>query len=216
MAELHHLVLLAQRLAEGRRLHPSNAAFGQWVKDNGFDHLTHRDRAALLSIAQLDPQEASHHINRSSYTTPEHLWYRVLRHLAVRKTTLVPVRKTEPEPEVEVCSTEQIKEFLKRLETLQPGSYQFIYEEVLTRSAGRYMTLPDIGVGAWGRKTLHRPSLVPRVGNRLRHRCGEFEKVRSLGPRVEAPPKSSAVTTGIRPGRGAGQADRPSIITMNG
>ena len=123
MAKLHHLVLLAQRLAEGRRLHPSNAAFGQWVKDNGFDHLTHRDRTALLRIAQLDPQEASHHINRSSYTTPEHLWYRVLRHLAVRKT--------EPEPEVEVYSTEQIKEFLKRLETRQPGSYQFIYEEVL-------------------------------------------------------------------------------------
>ena len=26
-----------------------------------------------------------------------------------------------------------------------------------TRPAGRYMTLPDIGVGAWGRKTLDQP-----------------------------------------------------------
>jgi len=28
MADLHPLVVLAQRLAEGRRQHPSNAAFG--------------------------------------------------------------------------------------------------------------------------------------------------------------------------------------------
>jgi hypothetical protein len=73
MAELHPLVLLAQRLAEGRRQHSSNAAFGQWVKDNGRDHLIHRDRAALLRIGQLDSQEASALISRSSYTTPKRL-----------------------------------------------------------------------------------------------------------------------------------------------
>jgi hypothetical protein len=115
MAELHPLVLLAQRLAEGRRQHSSNAAFGQWVKENGFDRLTHRDRAALIRIAQLDPQEASDHISRSSHTTPELLWYRVLSRLAVRKTALVPVRKTEPEPEVEGEYAKKVEEYLERL-----------------------------------------------------------------------------------------------------
>ena len=98
MAGLHHLVLLGQRLAEGRRQHPSNAAFGQWLKASGLDHLTHRDRAALIRIAQLDPEAASAAIRLSRFTSPEHLWYRALSH-AVRKTLPVPVRKTAPEPE---------------------------------------------------------------------------------------------------------------------
>jgi hypothetical protein len=105
MADLHSLVVLAQRLAEGRMQHPSNAAFGQWVNDNGLGHLTHRDRAALLRIATLDPEEASAAILASRYTTPEHLWYRAL-------TALVPVRKTlEPDAELEA----RIEDFLQRL-----------------------------------------------------------------------------------------------------
>jgi hypothetical protein len=93
------------------------------VKDNGLDYLAHRDRGALIRIAHLDPQEASDHISRSSHTTPELLWYRVLSRLAVRntpsatvrKTTLVPVRKTEPEPEVEGEYAKKVEEFLERL-----------------------------------------------------------------------------------------------------
>ena len=88
------MVLQAQRLAKGRRQHPSNAAFGQWLKASGLDHLTHRDRAALIRIAQLDPEAASAAIRLSRFTSPEHLWYRALSHMAVRKTLLVPVRKS--------------------------------------------------------------------------------------------------------------------------
>ena len=115
MAELHQLVLLAQHLAEGRRQHPIDAAFGQWVKENELSHLTHRDRAALLRIAKLDPQEASARIRESRYVTPEHLWYRALRHLAVCKTPSVAVRKTEPAPEPEVDYAKKVEEFLERL-----------------------------------------------------------------------------------------------------
>jgi hypothetical protein len=136
MADMHPLVVLAQRLAEGRRQHPSNAAFGQWVKDNGLGHLTHRDRVALLRIATLDPQEASTLIRRSSYTTPEHLWYRALSRLAVRKTTSVAVRKTEPEPEGEVDYADKVEEFLERLRLAHGDDapedwYQFFDEHVI-------------------------------------------------------------------------------------
>ena len=99
VAKLHPLVLLAQRLAQGRRQHPSNAAFGQWLKDNGLGHLEHQTRAALLKIAKLDPEAASAAIRLSRFTSPEQLWYRALSHMAVRKALPVPVRKTAPEPE---------------------------------------------------------------------------------------------------------------------
>ena len=99
MAELHPLVLLAQRLAQGRRQHPSNAAFSQWLKDNGLGHLAHQARAALLKIAKLDPEAASAAIRLSRFTSPEQLWYRALSHMAVRKTLPAPVRKTALEPE---------------------------------------------------------------------------------------------------------------------
>jgi hypothetical protein len=126
MAELHHLVLLAQRLAEGRRQHPSHTAFSQWLKDNDLDHLTHRDRAALLKIAQLDPQEASTAISKSRYITPERLWYRVVRpRLTVPKTAPLPEHKT-PEGKVD-----PVEEFLERLEARQPGSAEIIQDDVL-------------------------------------------------------------------------------------
>jgi hypothetical protein len=101
VAKLHTLVLLAQRLAQGRRQHPSNAAFSQWLKDNGLGHLAHQARAALLKIAKLDPEAASAAIRLSRFTSPEQLWYRALSHMAVRKTlpVPVPVRKTAPEHE---------------------------------------------------------------------------------------------------------------------
>ena len=93
MADLHPLVWLALHLAEGRREHPSNAAFGQWVRNDPEvrrltrGHLTHQDRAALIKIAQLDPEEASVAIRRhGSFAGPERLWRDVLRHLAARKT----------------------------------------------------------------------------------------------------------------------------------
>jgi hypothetical protein len=85
MAKLHALVMLARRLAQGRRQHPSNAAFGQWLKDNGFGHLTHQTRAALLKIAKLDPEAASAVIRLSRFTSAEQLWYRALSHMAARK-----------------------------------------------------------------------------------------------------------------------------------
>ena len=93
MADLHPLVWLALHVAEGRREHPSNAAFGQWVRNDPEvrrltrGHLGHQDRAALIKIAQLDPEEASVAIRRhGSFARPELLWRDVLRHLPARKT----------------------------------------------------------------------------------------------------------------------------------
>ena len=92
MADLHPLVWLALHLAEGRREHPSNAAFGQWVRNDPEvrrltrGHLTHQDRAALIKIAQLDPEEASVAIRNVSFARPELLWRDVLRLLPARKT----------------------------------------------------------------------------------------------------------------------------------
>jgi hypothetical protein len=154
MAELHHWVFLAQRLAEGRRQHPSNAAFGQWLKkDPELRRLTHRDRAALLKIATLDPQEAAAAIRRSNYTTPEHLWYRALITLAGRKTAAAPVRKTEPEPEPEaedeVDYAEKVEDFLERLrladkEKVDPACwYEFFDEYVLQLAATLNYTSSD-------------------------------------------------------------------------
>jgi len=128
VAEQHHLVLLAQRLAEGRRQYPGNTAFGQWVKENVLGHLTHRDQAALLRIAQLDPQEASARIRESRYATPEHLWYRALRHLAVRKTPSVAVRKTEPVPKPEVDYAKKVEEYLERLRRADKDDPEDFYE----------------------------------------------------------------------------------------
>ena len=92
MADLHPLVWLALHLAEGRREHPSNAAFGQWVRNDPEvrrltrGHLTHQDRAALIKIAQLDPEEASVAIRNVRFARPELLWRDVLRLLPARKT----------------------------------------------------------------------------------------------------------------------------------
>jgi hypothetical protein len=100
-ANLHYIAVLAQRVAEGRRQHPSNAAFGEWVRNDpevlrrNRGPLTHQDRAALLKIAQRDPQEASAAIQRHGGSAgPERLWRDVLSYLAARKTTpAAPVRK---------------------------------------------------------------------------------------------------------------------------
>ena len=114
--DLHYIVVLAQLVAEGRRRHPSNAAFGEWVKNDpevlrrNRGPLTHQDRAALIKIAQLDPQEASAAIQRhGAFAGPERLWRDVLSYLAARKTTQAAplrktveavVRETAPEPRV--------------------------------------------------------------------------------------------------------------------
>lgn len=108
--DLHRVVLLAQRVAAGRNRYPSNADFAVWLKAEGLDHLAHRDRAALIRIAALDPQETSSAIAASTYTEPERLWYRVLRPL--RRSALNAAR-TSTVPEAEL--PERIEALLSRL-----------------------------------------------------------------------------------------------------
>ena len=94
MAELHYIIVLAQRVAEGRKQHPSNTHFGEWADND--PEVLRRNRGGLAArLPKLDPQEASAAIRRSRYSAPERLWYNDLKYLAVRKTPpALPKRKT--------------------------------------------------------------------------------------------------------------------------
>ena len=76
------MVALAEQVAEIRRWHPSNAAFGAAMEAAGLD-ISHQDRAALIKIAALIRQhgadEVSLWIRRCRYNSPQHVWNRCLR-----------------------------------------------------------------------------------------------------------------------------------------
>src|SRR5262249_19304489 len=94
-------------IAELRRRHPSNADFGAALRRKGIS-LDHRNRAALIKIAELVEQHGAQQvgawIERCHYTNPGHVWPLLSRHLRPRpKPTRSlgepPTHEPDAEPE---------------------------------------------------------------------------------------------------------------------
>ena len=102
VSKTHQMVKNALEVAQIRRRHRSNAAFGAAMQAAGWRSLGHQDRAALVRIAELVEQhgaeQVSQWIGQSRYSSPQHVWANSLSR-RLSKTRPKPAPETlRPQP----------------------------------------------------------------------------------------------------------------------
>jgi hypothetical protein len=102
-AKLHQLVIDAQEVAEIRRWHSANIAFGEAMHAAGFRY-NHQDRAALINIAKLVDQhggdQVSDWIRGCPFNSPQHVWRNCLqRRVSKTPATPMPVAPVSTAPD---------------------------------------------------------------------------------------------------------------------